>query len=345
MKYMQLFLTFDKITWEDNSLFLYAFLYEFNRKNQREDFVTTIFEDKDIPKYFLKIYLVINEQFLLNKNSQDKSMLPIYFFNQICHTAMDTIDLQSVSTKQNSVKFICQCLFSRELNFTSIPSFLSYFTFSSVELSKFELVNFFVQIIEKILRNNSKAEKQLKKLNFAPFFLKKQLCIVEFLVNGCEHGVKLGHFPEIFCFEIYFSFYIISIDVYNESALSCFNVDGRLIKRLFEILIEKNIGDYSTKHAFLFLEKVSKIDENSSIFLTERFSLLVLLRKYPSQSRVCITKIFYKFCEKNIWDAIEYDKKFFLKAINFYKNYFSKPFYPSEEYILTEFLKRCTNLS
>lgn len=185
MNFMQFFLTFEKSDWEDNTDILIDFLVEFERQHNETDKSFIIFKGKQIPRYFLKIYFTIQKRFLLSDKEEKQSMFPIWFFNGLFKMALDSREIQKIALKHKFLRFtVKKCLF-REDFLVEIPIFIckSYNSNSGRRVMNiYEKFCFYLEMIVKLLRENTESHKQIKGLNkFLLDFVDKRDMVLEFL--------------------------------------------------------------------------------------------------------------------------------------------------------------------
>lgn len=324
MKSMQFLLSFDKNEWEDNCDFLSELLKDIRKRYNRKIDFLVLFQDKNIPKYFLKIYFTIQERFLLNDNKENKSLFPIYFFNIILKLALNFNECQKIALHSKLIRFICEkYLFRDEFCFETAESFDEFYTFGNKRIQNWEISLPYLEIIIIMLRKYQKIQRKLKKLNISMKFIQRKDNVEHFLMT-----------QQTYPYDTYILLYEISSYFYDGKNGNYFQINSTI----FEIYCQgflNTIGaagydDSFFIHILEFLERASIIDENSEIFLTGRFNLIKMFKAY-SKSDKYITNILLNLTEKNCWEQLPNSDMFFLQATLMYKRVFGGPYDPKEK--------------
>lgn len=330
-----MWIALDKQGWEDNIEIWADFLTDFERNFEISKGIRDIFEEKDISAYFLKIYLVIHEKFLLTNIKENKSTYPIYFINKILHFIIDCKRIKKISIKHKLIQFICKNgLLNDDFQMENIKLNGDSQYFGRYLISKHEIYFFWISTTTQFLRKCEKSHEQLRELNLFKKFIQRVNYVRSFMDN------LSGNYPE----EIFSFLYEISTYFYNGNNGKDLKLNKKILKiyynKIMQLIMIHQYQLYFIDNALAFFTRASLVNENTHLFLENRDLFLSLCRTPVLRCQYYTLKLFLILSEKNCWKQLKMNDEFFKEAINTMMRYDSKDLKPLTAKLIPIFMKR-----
>lgn len=264
----------------------------------------------EIPKYFLKIFIVIQEKFLLSDNQKNKSMFPIYFINKVFNMFIDFPELRKAAHKYELLQFLCKnCIFREEFSFKTFYSVDRNYQFGRNQRGKEEIYLPYLDIIQKIFRKYPESNKILFELTDAVknFYLNLLIAGESLSNNSGLNFNFIQIFPILYMITGFFTFG--NLEKYLEIDFKIFEL---FTQHLFTLQEIGQTGDTLFPDILEFLETAALVEENIDVFLAGGPYFRAMLRYLKEETQQSIENIIINLSKRKRWNNLSCRTQFFM---------------------------------